>query len=538
MISNKKSLLALSVASALALSGCFSDDDNNVVITPPPEPTDPVVVAPETPTALAFAVSGNVVDVDTVDIVAPATITFFEDGEPTSNLVNVNGDAITQITTEDGSYTFTVKEGANVGIVTAVVAADGYFSKSFDIDLSNEDSAATLEAELALVSKGGDEVVEASVSESVANATTASPVTAAAAKGKAGSDVTVPAGVQLRDASGNAVTGTSVSLTVGSADPTSSKISAVLPAGLSAGSTTSIKKPVGVSNIVMQDNNGTKIKQFSQEIDVSVSLPVATLAPSGDRTIQTGDQFDVSSNNEDTGKWQAETNKATVGALNAEGTAYKASFKTDHLTFFTLSRSVPICTQGITVNVTGDTVPSSGLYVSMTSADASISSYLRGGSTSKTVVSASTSARYGISSTATARVVIRDAAGNVWGNASSTNAEVQVCNGPVSITLANPIQTTVNENVTVRAVCSNDTTVTEVIPGAIVKYRSSTTKPFRTAANNGDGTFALSALNGDVASYAVSVDPRISAPFTTSITPDGTDETIDVSVACDTVTGS
>ncbi|MGA4604074.1 hypothetical protein [Pseudoalteromonas maricaloris] len=538
MISNKKSLLALSVASALALSGCFSDDDNNVVITPPPEPTDPVVVAPETPAALAFAVSGNVVDIDTVDIVAPATITFFEDGEPTSNLVNVNGDAITQITTEDGSYTFTVKEGANVGIVTAVVAADGYFSKSFDIDLSNEDSAATLEAELALVSKGGDEVVEASVSESVTNATTASPVTAAAAKGKAGSDVTVPAGVQLRDASGNAVTGSSVSLTVGSADPTSSKISAVLPAGLSAGSTTSIKKPVGVSNIVMQDNNGTKIKQFSQEIDVSVSLPVATLAPSGDRTIQTGDQFDVSSNNEDTGKWQSETNKATVGALNAEGTAYKASFKTDHLTFFTLSRSVPICTQGITVNVTGDTVPSSGLYVSMTSADASVSSYLRGGSTSKTVVSASTSARYGISSTATARVVIRDAAGNVWGNASSTNAEVQVCNGPVAITLANPIQTTVNENVTVRAVCSNDTTVTEVIPGAIVKYRSSTTKPFRTAANNGDGTFALSALNGDVASYAVSVDPRISAPFTTSITPDGTDETIDVSVACDTVTGS
>ncbi|ASD68081.1 hypothetical protein [Pseudoalteromonas piscicida] len=538
MISNKKSLLALSVASALALSGCFSDDDNNVVITPPPEPTDPVVVAPETPAALAFAVSGNVVDVDTVDIVAPATITFFEDGEPTSNLVNVNGDAITQITTEDGSYTFTVKEGANVGVVTAVVAADGYFSKSFDIDLSNEDSAATLEAELALVSKGGDEVVEASVSESVANATTASPVTAAATKGKAGSDVTVPAGVQLRDASGNAVTGSSVSLTVGSADPTSSKISAVLPAGLSAGSTTSIKKPVGVSNIVMQDNNGTKIKQFSQEIDVSVSLPVTTLAPSGDRTIQTGDQFDVSSNNEDTGQWQSETNKATVGALNAEGTAYKASFKTDHLTFFTLSRSVPICTQGITVNVTGDTVPSSGLYVSMTSADASVSSYLRGGSTSKTVVSASTSARYGISSAATARVVIRDAAGNVWGNASSTNAEVQVCNGPISITLANPIQTTVNENVTVRAVCSNDTTVTEVIPGAIVKYRSSTTKPFRTAANNGDGTFALSALNGDVASYAVSVDPRISAPFTTSITPDGTDETIDVSVACDTVTGS
>ncbi|MEZ7206974.1 hypothetical protein [Pseudoalteromonas sp. DY56-GL79] len=538
MISNKKSLLALSVASALALSGCFSDDDNNVVITPPPEPTDPVVVAPETPAALAFAVSGNVVDVDTVDIVAPATITFFEDGEPTSNLVNVNGDAITQITTEDGSFTFTVKEGANVGIVTAVVAADGYFSKSFDIDLSNEDSAATLEAELALVSKGGDEVVEASVSESVTNATTASPVTAAAAKGKAGSDVTVPAGVQLRDANGNAVTGSSVSLTVGSADPTSSKISAVLPAGLSAGSTTSIKKPVGVSNIVMQDNNGTKIKQFSQEIDVSVSLPVATLAPSGDRTIQTGDQFDVSSNNEDTGQWQSETNKATVGALNAEGTAYKASFKTDHLTFFTLSRSVPICTQGITVNVTGDTVPSSGLYVSMTSADASVSSYLRGGTTSKTVVSASTSARYGISSSATARVVIRDAAGNVWGNASSTNAEVQVCNGPVSITLANPIQTTVNENVTVRAVCSNDTTVTEVIPGAIVKYRSSTTKPFRTAANNGDGTFALSALNGDVASYAVSVDPRISAPFTTSITPDGTDETIDVSVACDTVTGS
>lgn len=47
MFSNKRSLLALSVASAIALSGCGSDNDGNTVT--PPVVTPPVVVAPEAP---------------------------------------------------------------------------------------------------------------------------------------------------------------------------------------------------------------------------------------------------------------------------------------------------------------------------------------------------------------------------------------------------------------------------------------------------------------------------------------------------------
>ena len=47
MFTNKKTLLAMSVASVFALSGCSSDDDKNEVVPDPIDPPTEVVVPPE-----------------------------------------------------------------------------------------------------------------------------------------------------------------------------------------------------------------------------------------------------------------------------------------------------------------------------------------------------------------------------------------------------------------------------------------------------------------------------------------------------------
>jgi hypothetical protein len=83
MFTNKKSLLALSVASAFALTGCFSDDDNNKPVPDEGGDGGVVIVAPETPAELSFVVSGSVVqsnDEDEFDVIGDATVRFLESG--------------------------------------------------------------------------------------------------------------------------------------------------------------------------------------------------------------------------------------------------------------------------------------------------------------------------------------------------------------------------------------------------------------------------------------------------------------------------
>lgn len=153
MISNKKSLLALSVASALTLSGCFSDDDdNNVVVVPPTEPTDPVVVAPELPDALALVVSANIVDAATQRVV-DADVRFLENGVASQNIVDVDGNAISMLEGTGGSFAFTKKDDATLTEVTVSVTADGYIGKSFVVNLTAEEGQTVLPVQLAITSK-------------------------------------------------------------------------------------------------------------------------------------------------------------------------------------------------------------------------------------------------------------------------------------------------------------------------------------------------------------------------------------------------
>ncbi|WP_339141607.1 hypothetical protein [Pseudoalteromonas galatheae] len=536
MIANKKSLLALSVASALTLSGCFSDDDNNVTI-PPPEPTDPVVVAPEAPDALSLVVSGSVVDKDSTNIV-PAKIAFLENGEASENIVNTKGEVTATVETgAAGNFVFTVKEGAELSQITAVVTADGYFSKSFNIDLTTEEDVAEVAVQLALVSKNTDSTVEEVVETEVEGGVVDAAITATAAKGKAGADVVIPAGVVLRDANGEAITGTKVSLNVGSADPTSSAAGAVLPEGLNADSAATLAAPVGVANVTMTDENGVKIKKFSNPISISISIPKDTVLASEGRAVETGDVLGLSSHNEDTGVWTKETNnEVTVGALNDAGTAYKASFMTDHLTFFTATDEVAVCNNDVSVNITGD-VPAGGLFVDVQSSDINATKFIASGATSKVIYTAENAGKNNVSADATARIVLRDAEGTVWFDSEN---EVAVCGEAVAVTLEAPAVEYTTASFDLTGVCSNDESVSVPVQNSVVTYRRADKATYLAA--NAEGTYSLNNLVvGET--YTVSIDVlslETAEDQATSFTFEAGTEVAnqELKMACEEVTGS
>ncbi|WP_105167367.1 hypothetical protein [Pseudoalteromonas sp. T1lg23B] len=479
MLANKKSLLAVSIAASFALTGCFSDNDNNVTVEPP-TPTPPEIVVPDTLVTEqpSKVFSANVVDRANSDALEGATVSFLVDGEAATNLTDVNEEDLSMVTVDDtGSFTFLSKDGAS-GEVTAVVSADGYITKSFIVDLSAEveGDGNDIPVEFGLVAADTAGLKVETGTATVSGGTTATAVTTEAATGTAKSTVTVPANTVFQNADGEAVSGSEVTVNVIAADSSSENAGAIIPEGLNSESTTTVLQPVGVTSVTMTDDTGAMVKKFSSPISVSVNLPA-------DSGVTAGDMLDISSHDETTGTWTQETNQATVGAANSDGT-YPATFTTDHLTFFSMNQSVPICTSGVTVKVVSGTLPARGLAVSMTSPDGSISSYIR--STTKQVISGASTARFGISSDAVAKVRLYDRAGNTW-----YEQENQGICGDVEVSLVGV--ETIDQEVTLNGVCAADETKTANLSGSIVTYAKDG-KAASLAQALGNSTFKLAGI--------------------------------------------
>lgn len=523
MFTNKKSLLALSVVSALTLSGCGSDNDNNQP-TPPVEP--PVVVTPEAPAEIGTVVFGNVIDSGTSNVVA-AKIMFLENGEPSTNLVDVDGNLVSSVSADDGSFTLQLKEGASVSEVTAVVVADSYITKSYIIDLAGL-SEGDLEVQLAAISKTAAGISTAEIDATVSGGSSAAPITAGTSNGKkASAAITVPGGTILQNSAGDAITGDTVKVGVTGASTSSTAGAAITPQGLNAAGATNVLTPVGIASVEIVDSAGVKVKKFSNDITVSMAIP-------DDKGFVTGDELTLVSQNEDTGVWATESQKVTVGTLVASDGYYNASFETDHLTFFSAVKSAPACTTSVRVLVgNGDPVPAGGLFVNLISTDYAAKGELKAGATDSVIISETKASREGITAGAMATVEVSDSNGNVW---YTSDTEVAVC-GDINVTLANPVSY-VDETLSLSAQCSNNTDLAIGASGALVQY--SLSGKAKKVARGTDGVYALNSLvSGET--YSVTVDYKGSlkdiGTKTYTVTADGTDESQTESLTCATTTG-
>jgi len=514
----RKSLLSLSIASVLALTACGSDNDKK----PTPEPVEPppVVVVPEVPEALSFLVTGNVVNSITLDLV-PAEISFLENGETATNLLDVNGNALTSVSA--GDFSFTLKEGATTTEVTAVVSADGYITKRFAIDLAVAEGVTLKRAQLALISKAGEGIADEEVLATVADGVVADPIVVVPTEEEAGkvAEVTVPAGVELQDADGNVITGTDITLSVVSSESAAT----IVPEGLESADADSVATPVGSASVNMVDENGNKIKKFSSPIEITVQVAESA-------GVTAGQELNLASYDEDTGVWTNETSKAVVGAFNATTKTSPATFMTDHLTVFVTNVEQAKCTIPTTVTYSGDAVPASGLTITASASDLPAASLSVSTGDTETLFHGNNVAADG-----TANYKVTDSNGGVW---FETANEVPVC-GEVAVTLTNPVQTApVDEAFAVTFSCDNSDGAGP-LPGAVVKYRLGN-KGFNSATGDGTGSYALTDLI-DGETYTVRVVPRGedfagagATDFT--ITAGGDAETGNIPLTCKVVSGS
>ncbi|MFU2511064.1 hypothetical protein [Pseudoalteromonas sp. ASV78] len=488
MFTNKKSLLALSIASVFALSGCFSDDDGNDYAPPGPGPDPEVVVPPEAPVALTFVVSGSVVDSE-ANVIDGATVKFLEGGAPSTNIVDVNGeDAQTIDTAEEGGFIVTLKNGSATTNVTAIVSAAGYSTKAFNLDLSNEDDFDVLTAQFVLTGTDAEGLAaDTETSTAISGSTTTAAISADATPtgGTSLATATLPSGITLQNAAGEAITGDSVTLSVLGTDPASPTKGAVIPEGLNANNTsTNVAVPVALADINLLVGE-TPVKKFAGD-----TLSVTLAAPTD---LAAGETLAVSSFNEDTGEWAQDSFAVTQGT----GTV---SFDTDHLTWFAVTRNAAVCASDIATNVTG-TVPAGGLLYTAISSDGSLSGILPPGSTTRTFIKANQATRFGIYAGATARVKVSDREGGVW---YDSQTEVNIC-GTTDVTVTAPF-TLVNKELTLSGVCANDTDVAVDVSNSTVKYRRAG-KGIKAALKDADGNFQLTNLR-EGENYEVTVNFR------------------------------
>jgi hypothetical protein len=515
----KLTKLALALGVTLSLSGCLSDDDKNDTVPEPPTPTVEAPVA-DTPEALTFYVAGNVVDNETGEVVS-ATIMFLEDGEASSSVTDIEGEAITSVTSEDGVFSFTLADGADLTELTVLVTSEGYISKSIVVDLS--DTSESIDAIVPLVKIDETKLAVASDEGTAADGVLSGELTASADADTSGATVTIPDGVTLTDANGDTVTGTNVSLKVITADinAASGKTAAVdlIPEGLNGTSTSEVFVPASVVNVEMLAGD-TKVKNFSSPVSITSKLPTTYVTADGS-VIETGDTFDVFSYDEDKGIWVKEATPATVGTAGT--LTIPATFSVDHFSTKVVAEGKPVCSAPITYNFTGDTIPSSGLNVRIKSETITKDKKIK--KSQGNYLSQAAVVKAGIPADAVVNVTVTDNNGNVWG----TQTGLEVCSDEINIALDSPVEI-VSEDLKVTYTCSNaevDQDKQFPLTGALVKYALGKNRSSTAVETN--GTYELSGLEKDE-TYAVTIIPRGVglSPEVLTITADGTDESYNI----------
>jgi hypothetical protein len=514
-MSFKKTQVALVVATTIGLSGCFGGVD---------APTFPdVVLPPPAAPVIDVEVSGNVVDFATGAAIPGATLTFLSEGAATiePRLLDDALTRVSELTSADGSFAFGFDQLTEISEVTILVEAEGFLSETIVFDINNAADENTLAFTLVSATAQGITVTEQTAA--VTGGVVASEVVIDAATTSGASKVTIPVGVVLQDADGNAISGSNVKFQVVAIDSDDAgddtiSVAELLPAGLQDATSTDVFAPAAATTINFVDSNGNKITRFSSPITVAMSIPVS-------RGVTEGEQLVLKSYDEETGLWMTETNTVTVGALN--NGFYPGTFQITHLTTFAAGKLVANdkCATTSSVNFTGDAAVN-GLIFNMTRSISGRVTRTLAANTAQFIFADTQSA------SETASLTVKDGSGNVWG--SATNAAI--C-GAVNVPLTAP--STLSETLNITATCSDDDTVFTADTNALVTYRlADSTDAFLTAPHVANGNYLLSALVED-ATYSVNINSGIADVdnYSVQITADGVDESAPIEFNCNTVTG-
>gem|GEM_PF-1613408 len=300
----------LLIVTAISFSGC---DFNN--INSPLEELDIRVknIARNT------LISVNFLDASTGDRV-PAAIQVTMSGQDKDAVITTTNEPLQTVMVRDGVLLFSVLDALEPTLdtpvkLTLVCTADGYINTSKPIELTstgmsrhtvimtnaNNPPAGVISATVT----GGLTDANTGVAEDISVSSGTEPLSGGSAS------IHIPAGTQLLDAAGNALSGT-VETRVTYFNPREETSLSAFPGGFSVnlsngfqGSSRGIFETAGFVAIDM-NVGGIPVERFSENTTLSFNIPADISNPETNQQVQSGDVVPLWSYNEDTGEWTAE----------------------------------------------------------------------------------------------------------------------------------------------------------------------------------------------------------------------------------------
>ncbi|MHA4894208.1 hypothetical protein ACXZ1K_05595 [Pedobacter sp. PWIIR3] len=168
--------------------------------------------------------------------------------------------------------------------------------------------------------------------------------------------VTIPAGTQFLDASGNVISATKLESKIVQFGTESSESLAAFPGGFEISSITGPNGqpiPGGVAFVtagfIAMDMyaGGTEVKKFSKPIDVTMGISESVVNPVTGAAVKEGDVVPVWSLDDKTGQWTFESNSTIV--KDAQGKLH-GSFAASHLSYWNFDWAQQFCTTPLSIN--------------------------------------------------------------------------------------------------------------------------------------------------------------------------------------------
>lgn len=282
--------------------------------------------------------------------------------------------------------------------------------------------------------------------------------------------ITLPAGTQFLDESGNVLTGNELTATIINSDtdkPDALKIfpggslatDNIIPAG-SSSATSGVFNPAALTSVEFF-LNGIPIKHFSQPIQITQQLDPNFHNVTTNASVAAGDQLAVFSYSTGEAQWQYQQEATIV----AEGGNLLSTFSTDHLSWFLSGNFLQACAQPATVQLEASWFDSGVSY------PLTFEAIVAGKVAASFVLSVSTdnrSAQFNYLPTQGVTIRVRDDRGALLGEQTLNTT----CGSTTSISLSDP-DTVTDPTVTLQLYvrCPGQSELITVLPTFYLYYR-------------------------------------------------------------------
>lgn len=342
-------------------------------------PPAPISVAPPPPAVASTVVTFSVLDSNAGNLLTGATTTLTFGGTGASSLRNLDGNAVTSVTTTNGIAQVQLATGTAPSATaplsfTVTAARSGNITVTEPVRLVST-SASNVDIRMLPLQTTAGAVTNLPAAAAAGNVTTASATTAGSLPANSGGNfvaaATLPAtatqtaAVQATVAVPPTVTafvnGTTTPAAVGTVaaqivvvDPKATTAAAILPptvvnAPASGTAPATVDTVANVAKIVLTDSAGNAINRFSSPITLSLDIPATVLNPATGAAFALNETMPISTYNEASGTWVRKTLlngtaiNGTVTAIDAATGNRKVSFQTDSLSWFAVMVPTAAC---------------------------------------------------------------------------------------------------------------------------------------------------------------------------------------------------